>query len=176
MGQAYSQQFWLMDSKKTNKLLDPPTPANSQLTFSTGQESERNLLKRAEEEFGFNHPMGGLTIPCKGEAFTDLAKQLNSHVRMNKKGQLPHHQRPQRSHDKNQGGVPKGHLAVYVGDFSERKKRYVVPLSCLNHPAFQELLTLAEEEYGFTHPTGGLTIPCDEETFIHVMNCGLNSL
>jgi len=84
--------------------------------------------------------------------------------------------RPQRSHNKNQGGVPKGHLAVYVGDFGEGKKRHVVPLSCLSHPAFQELLTLAEEEYGFTHPTGGLTIPCDEETFIHVMNCGLNSL
>lgn len=75
---------------------------------------------------------------------------------------------------KHPGGVPKGHLAVYVGTKKESKKRYVVPLSFLSHPAFQDLLGLAEEEYGFNHPTGGLTIPCDEETFIHVMSCQLN--
>ncbi|KAK9690979.1 hypothetical protein RND81_09G168300 [Saponaria officinalis] len=77
-----------------------------------------------------------------------------------------------RRYNKNQG-VPKGHLAVYVGDYNESKRRYVVPLSCLSHPTFQELLNLAEEEFGFHHPAGGLTIPCDEETFIHAMNCQL---
>lgn len=75
---------------------------------------------------------------------------------------------------KHRGGVPKGHLAVYVGAEKEGKKRYVVPLSFLSHPAFRDLLGLAEEEFGFHHPTGGLTIPCDEKTFIHVMNCRLN--
>lgn len=74
-------------------------------------------------------------------------------------------------HNKNQGGVRKGHLAVYVGDYNEGKTRYVVPLSCLSNPAFQELLILAEEEFGFRHPTGGLTIPCNEEIFIHVLTC-----
>ncbi|KAL8143731.1 hypothetical protein V2J09_016763 [Rumex salicifolius] len=58
----------------------------------------------------------------------------------------------------------KGHLAVYVG-LEEEKIRYVVPLSVLNHPLFHDLLSRAEEEYGFDHPTGGLTIPCDEQTF-----------
>ncbi|KAK3029052.1 hypothetical protein RJ639_040104 [Escallonia herrerae] len=58
--------------------------------------------------------------------------------------------------------VPKGHLAVYVGETI--KKRYVVPLSMLNHPSFQYLLSQAEEEFGFDHPMGGLTIPCREET------------
>ncbi|PIA56083.1 hypothetical protein AQUCO_00700435v1 [Aquilegia coerulea] len=62
--------------------------------------------------------------------------------------------------------VPKGHIAVYVGD--NQKKRFVVPISYLNHPLFQDLLNQAEEEFGFSHPMGGLTIPCDEETFIQI--------
>lgn len=60
--------------------------------------------------------------------------------------------------------VPKGHLAVYVGE--EHKKRFVIPISFLNHHLFQHLLNRAEEEFGFDHPTGGLTIPCSEDYFI----------
>nr|DAD47018.1 TPA_asm: hypothetical protein HUJ06_016955 [Nelumbo nucifera] len=64
--------------------------------------------------------------------------------------------------------VPKGHLAVYVGE--AEKRRFVIPVSYLNHPSFQELLRQAEEEFGFDHPMGGLTIPCKEDTFIHLLN------
>ena len=60
--------------------------------------------------------------------------------------------------------VPKGYFAVYVGE--DQKKRYVVPVSCLNEPAFQELLSLSEEEFGYEHPMCGLTIPCREDVFI----------
>ncbi|XP_051134581.1 auxin-induced protein 15A-like [Andrographis paniculata] len=60
--------------------------------------------------------------------------------------------------------VPKGHLAVYVGE-NDEKKRFVVPVSYLNHSSFQELLSQAEEEFGFYHPMGGLTIPCSEDFF-----------
>ncbi|CAN1785258.1 Auxin-responsive protein SAUR21 [Linum perenne] len=60
--------------------------------------------------------------------------------------------------------VPKGFLAVYVGE--KQKKRFVVPLFYLSQPLFQDLLSMAEEEFGFDHPMGGLTIPCSEETFI----------
>ncbi|XP_047332620.1 auxin-induced protein X15-like [Impatiens glandulifera] len=67
--------------------------------------------------------------------------------------------------------VPKGHVAVYVGELE--RKRHVVPVSYLNHPLFQDLLSKAEEEFGFDHPMGGLTIPCSEEHFIH-MTCSLN--
>ncbi|OVA12634.1 Auxin-induced protein [Macleaya cordata] len=63
--------------------------------------------------------------------------------------------------------VPKGHFAVYVGEMSQ-KKRFVVPISYLNHPLFQELLRRAEEEFGFDHPMGGLTIPCKEDDFINL--------
>ncbi|KAL2349200.1 hypothetical protein Fmac_003200 [Flemingia macrophylla] len=61
--------------------------------------------------------------------------------------------------------VPKGYLAVYVG---EKMKRFVIPISCLNHPSFQDLLSQAEEEFGFDHPMGGLTIPCSEDVFQNI--------
>ncbi|KAJ4716698.1 Auxin-responsive protein [Melia azedarach] len=67
---------------------------------------------------------------------------------------------------RNQSNVPKGHVAVYVG--ASERKRYVVPISYLNHPLFADLLNRAEEEFGFNHPMGGLTIPCKEEAFIDV--------
>ncbi|KAI4320947.1 hypothetical protein MLD38_034379 [Melastoma candidum] len=57
--------------------------------------------------------------------------------------------------------VPKGHFAVYVG---ENRTRYVVPITYLTCPVFQDLLRLAEEEFGFDHVMG-LTIPCDEVVF-----------
>lgn len=61
--------------------------------------------------------------------------------------------------------VPKGHFAVYVG---ETQKRFVVPISYLSHPLFQELLHWTEEEFGFEHPMGGLTIPCREDYFTSI--------
>lgn len=61
-------------------------------------------------------------------------------------------------------GVPKGYVAVYVGE-SERK-RFVVPISFLSQPLFQELLSKAEEEFGYNYPMGGLTIPCREDIFV----------
>ncbi|CAI0380815.1 unnamed protein product [Linum tenue] len=31
----------------------------------------------AEEEFGFDHPMGGLTIPCREETFISVTSNLS---------------------------------------------------------------------------------------------------
>ncbi|KAL6346499.1 hypothetical protein AAG906_000117 [Vitis piasezkii] len=67
--------------------------------------------------------------------------------------------------------VPKGYVPVYVGE--TQKKRFVIPISYLKHPSFQSLLSQAEEEFGFDHPLGGLTIPCREEAFIN-LTCSLN--
>ncbi|KAI4323765.1 hypothetical protein L6164_023346 [Bauhinia variegata] len=61
--------------------------------------------------------------------------------------------------------VPKGYIAVYVG---KEMKRFMVPISYLNHSSFQELLSQAEEEFGYDHPMGGLTIPCREQVFLDV--------
>lgn len=64
--------------------------------------------------------------------------------------------------------VPKKHFAVYVG--KNEKKRFVIPVAFLNDPSFQELLFQAEEEFGFNHPMGGLTIPCNEDLFIDLIS------
>ncbi|WVY96430.1 hypothetical protein V8G54_028581 [Vigna mungo] len=61
--------------------------------------------------------------------------------------------------------VPKGYLAVYVG---VNMRRFVIPISYLNQPSFQHLLSQAEEEFGYDHPTGGLTIPCNEDDFLNL--------
>ncbi|KAE8667375.1 Auxin-induced protein 15A [Hibiscus syriacus] len=58
-------------------------------------------------------------------------------------------------------------LSVYAGE-GNRPKRFVIRVSYLNHPLFNDLLNRAEEEFGFNHPMGGLTIPCSEEYFISV--------
>ncbi|XP_050233797.1 auxin-responsive protein SAUR21-like [Mercurialis annua] len=62
--------------------------------------------------------------------------------------------------------IPKGFLAVYVGE--SQKKRFIVPISLLNQPSFQELLRKSEEEFGFNHPMGGITIPCREDVFVEI--------
>ncbi|KAI7756079.1 hypothetical protein M8C21_015939 [Ambrosia artemisiifolia] len=64
--------------------------------------------------------------------------------------------------------VPKGYIAVYVGEV--HKTRFVVPLSFLGYPPFQDLLRQSEEEFGFDHPMGGLTIRCREDAFIDLIS------
>ncbi|XP_062077003.1 auxin-induced protein 15A-like [Humulus lupulus] len=64
--------------------------------------------------------------------------------------------------------VPKGYLAVYVGE--NRMKKFVIPVAYLNQPSFQQLLNQAEEEFGFDHPMGALTIPCTEDAFIDLIS------
>lgn len=63
--------------------------------------------------------------------------------------------------------VPKGYLAVYVG---EELRRFVIPTGYLRHSLFQVLLEKAEEEFGFNN-RGGLTIPCEIETFKFLLKC-----
>ncbi|XP_057806597.1 uncharacterized protein LOC131021429 [Salvia miltiorrhiza] len=63
--------------------------------------------------------------------------------------------------------VPKGYLAVYVGP---ELRRFIIPTSYLGDPLFKVLLEKVEEEFGFDH-SGGLTIPCDIETFKYLLQC-----
>lgn len=68
--------------------------------------------------------------------------------------------------------IPKGYFATYIGE--GQRKRYAVPISYLKNPLFQEMLSQAEEEFGFNHPMGGVTIPCREEDFIS-LTCSLQA-
>ncbi|WRX14171.1 Small auxin-up RNA - like 10 [Theobroma cacao] len=58
---------------------------------------------------------------------------------------------------------------VYVGE--SQRKRFLAPLSFLNQPLFQDLLSKAEEEFGYDHPMGAVTIPCREDAENSPSNC-----
>ncbi|XLS44603.1 hypothetical protein HN51_001468 [Arachis hypogaea] len=60
--------------------------------------------------------------------------------------------------------VPKGHMAIYVGEWEGEKQRVLVPVTHLNHPLLGKLLEKAEKVYGFDHP-GVITIPCGISEF-----------
>lgn len=61
-------------------------------------------------------------------------------------------------------GVPKGHLAVYVGQKEDDCCRVLVPVIYFNHPLFGRLLSDAEDKFGFEYP-GRITIPCPVSEF-----------
>ena len=41
------------------------------------QISFQDLLRQSEAQFGFDHPMGGITIPCREDVFLDITSSLN---------------------------------------------------------------------------------------------------
>ncbi|KAL9998374.1 putative small auxin-up RNA [Helianthus debilis subsp. tardiflorus] len=63
--------------------------------------------------------------------------------------------------------VPKGHLAVYVGEKEDSAYRVLVPVVYFNHPLFGDLLREAEKAYGFNYD-GGIHVPCRISEFENV--------
>ncbi|KAF1899262.1 hypothetical protein Lal_00019388 [Lupinus albus] len=47
-------------------------------------------------------------------------------------------------------------------------QRFVVPISYLKQPLFQDLLSKAEEEFGFEYRMGNLMIPCPIHHFVNL--------
>ncbi|KAJ4726734.1 Auxin-responsive protein [Melia azedarach] len=88
---------------------------------------------------------------------------------------LPHlhfHQHQQQHGKKDQemkSHIPKGCLAILVGQEGEQQKKFVIPVIYINHPLFMQLLKEAEEEYGFDQK-GPITLPCHVEEFQTVQN------
>ncbi|XP_009765342.2 auxin-induced protein 15A-like [Nicotiana sylvestris] len=101
------------------------------------------------------------------ETFNDMRIHLKT-IFDHAKHSIFLHQRSTANTSSKLADVPKGHMAVYVGESHNNKHQFVVPISCLKHPLFQELLRHAEEEYRFDYTTGGLAIPCSETTFLRV--------
>lgn len=65
--------------------------------------------------------------------------------------------------------VPRGHLAVYIGEEEDDVCRVLVPVIYFNHPFFGELLKEAEKVYGHDH-CGGIHVPCRLSEFEDVEN------
>lgn len=58
-----------------------------------------------------------------------------------------------------------------LSSICRKESKEAVSGSCiLSQPLFQDLLSIAEEEFGFNYPMGALTIPCGEYTFIQVIS------
>lgn len=53
-------------------------------------------------------------------------------------------------------------------DVGEERIRFSLPISCLNHPLIRALMERSAEEFGMDQ-SGVLTIPCDVQSFQHVM-------
>ncbi|CAI0442736.1 unnamed protein product [Linum tenue] len=66
--------------------------------------------------------------------------------------------------------VPRGHLAVYVG---EDWKRYVIRVALINHPLFRKLLDqlLLDDEPDHDFQARRLHIPCCDTLFIDILDC-----
>nr|VDD19732.1 unnamed protein product [Brassica oleracea] len=56
-------------SKKTKKRFLVPVSYLNQPSFQA-------LLNKSEEVFGFDHPKGGLTIPCPEDTFITVTSQF----------------------------------------------------------------------------------------------------
>jgi len=67
--------------------------------------------------------------------------------------------------------APNERQAYGVVNVGEKMKRFVILVSYLNQPSFQDLLSQAEEEFGYEYPMGGLTVPCSEEVFQRITSC-----
>ncbi|KAI3967904.1 hypothetical protein MKX01_027087 [Papaver californicum] len=61
--------------------------------------------------------------------------------------------------------IPKGYLAVYVGN---EMQRFVIPAIYLSFPDFSVLMESVAEEFGYEQE-GGLRIPCEEEEFQEIL-------
>ncbi|XP_030549143.1 auxin-responsive protein SAUR32-like [Rhodamnia argentea] len=79
-----------------------------------------------------------------------------------------HHHHHEREEGDNLKDVPRGCLAISVGQ-GEEERRFVIPVAYVNHPRFVDLLREAEDEYGFDQK-GPINIPCHINEFRNVQD------
>ncbi|XP_065847206.1 auxin-responsive protein SAUR71-like [Euphorbia lathyris] len=72
-----------------------------------------------------------------------------------------------RSEDEEEDEIREGYIRVYVGKEFEWKLE--MEANFLNHPLFEDLLRLSEEEFGFSYD-GALRIACDVHLFEYLLH------
>ncbi|MQL84734.1 hypothetical protein Taro_017245 [Colocasia esculenta] len=102
-----------------------------------------------------------LAVGIMGSGDRHLLNSLLHHLHGAGGGRKDHHHGQRQQH---QPQVPKGCLAVMVGQEEEEQQRFVVPVAYLSHPLFMQLLKEAENEYGFEHK-GAIALPCHVAEF-----------
>ncbi|KAF5810144.1 putative small auxin-up RNA [Helianthus annuus] len=65
--------------------------------------------------------------------------------------------------------IPKGCMTVMVGQEDEEQKRFIIPVTYVNHPLFMELLNKEtdQDEYEFHHQ-GPINIHCHVQDFCNI--------
>ncbi|KAH7689489.1 Small auxin-up RNA protein [Dioscorea alata] len=61
-----------------------------------------------------------------------------------------------------------GHIWVCVGKGDEEVKRFEVETHYLNHPLFEDLLSMSVQELGYSYQ-GALRIACEVDLFLHLL-------
>lgn len=131
----------------------------------------RWVIRKTRTRSGY-HRLASQDVSCKSKSISKLIKwgrQLTNGAKSLyctklKSGYIPLENDPIKEKAVQ---VPKGYLAVYVGQKDGDFHRVLVPVIYFNHPLFGQLLREAEEEYGFNQQ-GGLTIPCRYSEFEQV--------
>ncbi|KAK3425162.1 hypothetical protein EUGRSUZ_F01960 [Eucalyptus grandis] len=69
--------------------------------------------------------------------------------------------------DAEEAAVPEGHVRVYVG--KDAPCKFEMEANYLNHPLFENLLRLSEEEFGYSYD-GALRIACEVDLFQYLVH------
>ncbi|KAJ0987166.1 hypothetical protein J5N97_005522 [Dioscorea zingiberensis] len=64
--------------------------------------------------------------------------------------------------------LPDGHIWVCVGRDDEVVQRFELEANYLNHPVFEDLLSMSVHEFGYSYQ-GALRIACEADLFIHLL-------
>lgn len=104
-------------------------------------------------------------MTISGEKLEKHNHHMNFHLHVPHIHFLHHHHHHEKNNNKEvMKDIPKGCLAVMVGEDEEQRQRFVIPVIYINHPLFMQLLKEAEEEYGFDQK-GPIAIPCHVDQF-----------
>ncbi|KAK6245963.1 hypothetical protein QUC31_000745 [Theobroma cacao] len=66
-----------------------------------------------------------------------------------------------------QADVPEGHVRVYVG--KDIQCKFELEANFLNHPLFESLLRLSEQEFGYSYD-GALRLACETDLFLYLVH------